>query len=70
MRRKIEIAVEKFNKGELTKGEMVNEILLLSIVKNNEVKVCQLCKENVLMTNGCCPKCTIDFCTPLEQFDL
>lgn len=69
MRREIEIAVEKFSKGELTKGKMVNEILRLSIVRNNEVAVCEICNEHILMSNGTCPDCTIALCTPLEQTD-
>jgi len=69
MRREIEIAVEKFNKGKLTKGKMVNEILRLSIVRNNEVAVCEICNEHILMANGTCPECTISLCTPLEQTD-
>ena len=69
MRLEIQKIVDRYNKGELTKGKMQNEILRLSIVRNNEVAVCEICNEHILMKNGTCPDCTIKLCTPLEQTD-
>jgi hypothetical protein len=69
MRLEIQKIVDRYNKGELTKGKMQNEILRLSIVRNNEVVVCEICKEHILMADGTCPDCTIALCTPLEQTD-
>ena len=69
MRDKIQNIVDKYNKGELTKGKMQNEILRLSIVSNNEVVVCKICNKHILMVDGTCPDCTIALCTPLEQTD-
>ena len=69
MRLEIQKIVDRYNKGELTKGKMQNEILRLSIVRNNEVAVCEICNEHVLMADGTCPDCTITLCTPLEQTD-
>lgn len=70
MRIKIQNIVDRYNKGELTKGKMQNEILYLSIIKNNEVLVCDVCQKHILMKDGTCPDCTIKLCTPLEKFDL
>jgi len=70
MRLNIQKIVDRYNKGELTKSEMQNEILRLSIVRNNEVSVCEICNEHILMVDGTCPYCTIALCTPLEQTDL
>lgn len=69
MKREIEKILEKHKEGKIITWKAVNEILRLSIVRNNEVTICALCKEHILMADGTCPDCTIALCTPLEQTD-
>lgn len=69
MRRDIEKIIERYKLSDLTINKAVNEILLLSIVKKDDIEICPICEKHLLI-NGTCPRCTIDLCTPLEQIDL
>jgi hypothetical protein len=63
MKRNIEKILEAHKKGEIITWEAVNEILLLSVVIKNEVAICPICNECVLI-NDICPKCTVELCSP------
>jgi hypothetical protein len=70
MKFKIQKIVDKYNEGELSSSKMQNEIMKLSIVKKNDIKVCRICEKHILMLDGTCPKCTISLSTSLEASDL
>lgn len=63
MKREIEKILEKHKEGKIITWKAVNKILLLSVVIKNEVAICPICDECVLI-NDVCPKCTVDLCSP------
>lgn len=65
MNREIRKILERHKGGEITTNKAVNEILVLSVLKKNDVLICEMCDEHLLI-NGVCPSCTIEFCTPLD----
>jgi ribosomal protein L32 len=67
MKRKIQKILEEHKEGKTKTHKAVNEILLLSVVKKSEVETCPICKE-FIMINNVCPKCTVDLCSPLDEW--
>jgi rubrerythrin len=62
-REELEKILENYKEGKIVRWKAVNEILLLSVVIKNEVSICPICEETVLL-DGNCPKCTVELCSP------
>lgn len=65
MKYKIEKILELYKKGEADLSTSINDMLALYIVSKDEVNICEICNETVLI-NGTCPKCTIELCSPIK----
>jgi hypothetical protein len=65
MKYKIEKILDNYKNNKLSKIKTINEILNLFIINKNNIEICPICNENILIENVC-PKCTINFCTLLE----
>lgn len=66
MKADFEKILEPYLKNELLKSKVINELMVLTILKKDDVETCPICEEYVLIHNTC-PKCTIELCTPFLQ---
>jgi hypothetical protein len=66
MNRKIGNILKDYKIGKLSKVKAVNAVLELTIVNKDNITICWVCNENILI-NGVCPKCTIELCTPPDK---
>lgn len=63
MKRTIEKILESHKNGEIITWKAVNDILLLTIVSRDDVIICPICEE-IIIVGGLCPRCTVELCSP------
>ena len=64
MKSQIEKILKNHKSGKTLTWEAINQILELTILKKEDIDICPICEETIIV-GKICPRCTIDLCSPL-----